>query len=37
MSLVGWLVGVLLAPIFITIGLGVLVITGLFDGGKWDE
>jgi hypothetical protein len=37
MSLVGWLVGILLAPVFITIGLGVLVITGLFDGVEWDE
>jgi hypothetical protein len=35
--LVGWLVGILLAPVFITIGLGVLVITGIFEGDDWDE
>lgn len=37
MSLVGWLIGILLAPVFITIGLGVLVISGLFDEVDWDE
>jgi len=37
MSLVSWLIGILLAPVFITIGLGVLVITGLFDEVDWDE
>jgi uncharacterized membrane protein len=37
LSLVGWLIGILLAPVFITIGLGVLVITGLFEGVDWDE
>ena len=37
LSLMGWLIGILLAPVFITIGLGVLVISGLFDGVEWDE
>ncbi len=37
MSLVGWLIGILLAPVFITIGLGVLVITGLFEGEEGGE
>jgi uncharacterized membrane protein len=37
MSLVGWLIGIILAPVFITIGLGVLVITGLFEGEEGGE
>lgn len=39
MSLLTWLVGVFLAPVFMLIGLGVLIISGLFDdeGIDWDE
>ena len=38
MSVLGWLVGLFLAPVFVVIGLGVLIISGLFDEGiDWDE
>ena len=39
MSVLGWLVGLFLAPIFIVIGLAALIIETLFEdkGIDWDE
>ena len=39
MSVLGWLVGLFLAPIFIVIGLAAIIIESLFDdeGIDWDE
>lgn len=37
MSLLSWLFGVLLAPVFMLIGLGVFLLSGLFEGVDWDE
>ena len=39
MSVLGWLVGLFLAPIFIVIGLAAIIIESLFDdeGVDWDE
>jgi hypothetical protein len=31
------MIGILLAPVFVAIGLGVLLISGIFDGVEWDE
>jgi len=39
MSVLGWLVGLLLAPVFILIGLAAIIIESLFrdEGIDWDD